>query len=133
VKLRLSDTNRWVHVITPDRPEPLGREGRSSGMMGAMAKPDTPSTEEPAHDVLAAEEFAMPAPDPPHAVPEDPSGIPEPHDVLAAEEYPLGGGDPAGSRSLVRHPDGGIRRGVLLAAIALSALMALQRLKRGRA
>ncbi len=100
--------------------------------MGAMAESETPPTEEPAHDVLAAEEFGMPAPDPPHQVPEDPSGIPEPHDVLAAEEYPLGGGDPAGSGSLVRHPDGGIRRGVLLAAIALAALMALQRLKRGR-
>jgi len=74
----------------------------------------------------------MPAPDPPHKVPEDPSGIVEPHDVLAADAYPLGGGEPAGSGSLVRHPDGKIRRGVLLAAIGLAALMALQRLKRGR-
>ena len=70
--------------------------------MRAMAEPRTPPTEEPAHD------------------------------VLAADEYPLGGGEPAGSGSLVRHPDGKIRRGVLLAAIGLAALMALQRLKRGR-
>jgi hypothetical protein len=55
-----------------------------------------------AHDVLAAEEFAMPAPDPrlhhgPVALPEDPTGIAEPHDVLAAEEFampaPPSGGD----------------------------------------
>ncbi len=99
--------------------------------MAAMADSDTPSAEEPAHDVLAAEEFGMPAPDPPHPVPDDPSGIPEPHDVLAADEYPLGGGEPAGAGSLVRHPDGGIRRGVLVAALAFATLLALRRLKRG--
>jgi hypothetical protein len=55
-----------------------------------------------AHDVLAAEEFAMPAPDPslhhgPVTLPEDPTGIVGPHDVLAAEEFampaPPSGGD----------------------------------------
>ena len=49
---------------------------------------------EPAHDVLAAEEFAMPAADPdlhhgPVLLPEDPTGDPAPHDVLAAEEFPM--------------------------------------------
>jgi hypothetical protein len=47
---------------------------------------------EPSHDVLAAEEFVMPAPDPalkPPRLPEDPTGIAEPHDVLAAEEFPM--------------------------------------------
>jgi hypothetical protein len=40
------------------------------------------------HDVLAAEEFVMPAPDPGlHAD--------DPHDVLAAEEFELGTADPA--------------------------------------
>jgi hypothetical protein len=47
-----------------------------------------------AHDVLAAEAFAMPAPDPslhhgPVLLPEDPTGIEEPHDVLAAEEFAM--------------------------------------------
>ncbi len=47
-----------------------------------------------AHDVLAAEAFAMPAPDPdlhhgPVLLPEDPLGVPEPHDVLAAEEFAM--------------------------------------------
>jgi hypothetical protein len=72
------------------------------------------------HDVLAAEEFVVPAPDPglhvdrPHDVlaaeefelgtadpvlhrgrvtpPPDPSGIAEPHDVLAAEEFAVPAG-----------------------------------------
>ncbi len=72
----------------------------------------------------------MPAPDPPHAVPEDPSGIPVPHDVLAADEYPLGAGQTAGQGSLMRHPDGGVRRGIVLGALAVAALLALKRLKR---
>ena len=58
-----------------------------------MAQHRTPD-EEPAHDVLAAEAFAVPAPDPGlrHrrvVVPEDPSGIAEPHDILAAEEFAM--------------------------------------------
>jgi hypothetical protein len=64
-------------------------------------------TDEPVHDVLAAEEFGVPAPDPslhhgPITLPEDPSGIIEPHDVLAAEEFampaPLPGQDDRGGR-----------------------------------
>jgi len=54
----------------------------------------TTPADEPPHDVLAAEAFAVPAPDPalrhgPVVVPEDPSGIEEPHDVLAAEEFAM--------------------------------------------
>src|ERR1700694_3152775 len=49
---------------------------------------------EEAHDVLAADEFAMPAADPdlhhgPVSLPGDPSGDSEPHDILAAEEFPM--------------------------------------------
>jgi hypothetical protein len=52
---------------------------------------------EPAHDVLAAEEFAVPAPPPllhrgAVQLPDDPSGIAEPHDVLAAEEFAVPAG-----------------------------------------
>jgi hypothetical protein len=52
------------------------------------------SGREPAHDVLAAEAFAMPGRDPslhpqPVVLPDDPTGISEPHDVLAAEEFPM--------------------------------------------
>lgn len=46
-----------------------------------------------AHDILAAEAFAMPAPEPrvrPELVlPGDPAGISEAHDILAAEEFAM--------------------------------------------
>jgi len=50
--------------------------------------------EDDAHDVLAAEAFGVPAPDPwlrhqPIKLPDDPTGIVEPHDVLAAEEFAM--------------------------------------------
>jgi hypothetical protein len=48
--------------------------------------------QEDAHDVLAAEAFAVPAPDPAlHHVtpPDDASGITEAHDILAAEEFAM--------------------------------------------
>jgi hypothetical protein len=50
------------------------------------APPDPSGIEEP-HDVLAAEEFAMPSPE--ERYPRDPTGIEEPHDVLAAEEFAI--------------------------------------------
>jgi hypothetical protein len=67
----------------------------------AMAMDPAPTPEEassgedPPHDILAAEEFAVPAPDPalhhpePVLLPDDPTGIAQPHDVLAAEEFPI--------------------------------------------
>ncbi len=78
---------------------------------------------ESAHDVLAAEEFGVPAGDPalhhgPVTLPDDPTGIVEPHDVLAAEEFamPAGrGGTFSGSRPR-RDP------GALVAAAALVLL-----------
>src|SRR5260370_40711393 len=66
-----------------------------------MVEPPAQSPDgEDAHDVLAAEAFAVPAPDPelrhgPVVLPEAPTGIPEPHDILAAEEFPM----PSGGRS----------------------------------
>lgn len=48
---------------------------------------------DPAHDILAAEAFAVPAPDPrlrhDLVLPGDPTGIAEPHDILAAEEFAM--------------------------------------------
>ncbi|MFN2615850.1 MAG: hypothetical protein ABR581_01865 [Thermoleophilaceae bacterium] len=61
-------------VRIPGRPPPEGYPTDPSGI------------EEP-HDVLAAEEFAMPTRD--QRYPADPSGIQEPHDVLAAEEFAM--------------------------------------------
>ncbi len=59
-----------------------------------------PPREDEAHDVLAAEAFALPAADPslrhrPITLPEDPSGIAEPHDILAAEEFAMPAPRPA--------------------------------------
>jgi hypothetical protein len=50
--------------------------------------PDDPTGIEEPHDVLAAEEFAMPARSA-GDLPPDPTGIREPHDVLAAEEFAM--------------------------------------------
>lgn len=97
----------------------------------------SPPAEEPAHDILAAEAFAVPGPDPslrhgPVVLPEDPSGIAEPHDILAAEEFAMPVGRPA------RTPRGALGRGsgpkVSLGAIAAAGLAALaaSRLRRRR-
>lgn len=86
--------------------------------------PGDPTGIEEPHDVLAAEEFALPtrsAGD----IPPDPSGIQEPHDVLAAEEFamPTAGID-GGS--------GGFDARSLLPGLALGAalLLLLRRLLR---
>ena len=83
--------------------------------------------EEPAHDVLAADMFAMPAADPelhhgPVRPPEDPAGIVEPHDVLAAEEFPMPAPRPGTGSSLIRGSDPRPRAlvfGVLLLLVLL--------------
>jgi hypothetical protein len=82
---------------------------------------------EPAHDVLAAEEFAIPAATRsrhrgPVVLPDDPTGINAPHDVLAAEEFAM----PAAGRA-VGLPTPGISlpsRTSLLGGLGLGALLA---------
>ena len=78
--------------------------------------PQDPSGIQQAHDVLAAEEFAVPMRST-RDVPHDP--IHEPHDVLAAEEFamPTGGGPSSGSAGL--DPRTLVPALVLLAAIVL--------------
>jgi hypothetical protein len=56
--------------------------------------PPEPNASDEPHDVLAAEEFAMPAPEEaihgrPLVLPPDPTGIEEPHDILAAEQFAM--------------------------------------------
>ena len=78
--------------------------------------PQDPSGNRDAHDVLAAEQFAMPLRD--SRMPPDPSGIRQAHDVLAAEEFAMPtGGPPA---------DGGRGPGLraALPAIVLAVLAA---------
>jgi hypothetical protein len=88
---------------------------------------------EPPHDILAAEAFVVPGPDPelhPHGpvkLPEDPTGIAEPHDVLAAEEFampaPRAG---AGRLPRARRPRGWL---LLLGAGLLAGLIVFWRLR----
>jgi hypothetical protein len=65
--------------------------------------PADPSGIEEPHDVLAAEEFAMPT-RAPGSFPNDPTGIREPHDILAAEEFamptPRASSGPSGTPAL---------------------------------
>lgn len=80
---------------------------------------------EPPHDILAAEEFVMPGPDPdlrsPLRLPDDPTGMLEPHDILAAEEFPMPAVDhlPAADRTSSRRLRG-LAGGGLLALVLFS-------------
>jgi hypothetical protein len=96
--------------------------------------PDPALHQDEARDVLAAEEFGVPAPDPalnhgPIRLPDDPTGIAEAHDVLAAEEFAL----PA-PRHLVATtgaaPSGSLRARAALALGGGVALVALWRRRR---
>lgn len=80
--------------------------------------PDDPTGIQEPHDILAAEEFAMPARSS-RDIPPDPTGIQGPHDTLAAEEFamPTGGGIEAG--------DGSFDPRTLLPAAVLLLMIAL--------
>ncbi|MGH2858760.1 MAG: hypothetical protein ACRDMJ_14900 [Solirubrobacteraceae bacterium] len=83
-------------MATADRPEQEAHDVLAAEEFG-MPAPDPALHADPPHDVLAADEFAVGARDPalnhgPVALPEDPTGIAEPHDVLAAEEFALPAG-----------------------------------------
>ena len=90
------------------------------------------SAAESPHDILAAEAFAVPAPDPrlrhELVLPGDPAGIAEPHDILAAEEFampaPEGGGD---TRSAAASAGSLIGRWLALPAAGLLVARALWR------
>jgi hypothetical protein len=90
--------------------------------------------DEHAHDILAAEAFAMPASDPilhhePLAVPDDPAGIAEPHDVLAAEEFPMPAATSHDAAAATTTRKASRRLG-LAAAIAIAVLLAIRGLRR---
>lgn len=78
-----------------------------------------------AHDILAAEAFAMPAPEPrlrPELVlPGDPAGIPEPHDILAAEEFAMPAADAGARPRTVRRTTPGRPRWAGIAGAGLLA------------
>ena len=113
----------------------VSRRGSRIWNHGRVAEPETPP-QEPARDVLAAEAFAVPAPDPslhprPVVLPDDPTGIEEPHDVLAAEEFAM----PAARSSrmaeaFTRRAAGSPRVTATVLAGALLALLGLRVLRR---
>ena len=98
---------------------------------------DAPPPEDAAHDILAAEAFAVPSADPslrdrPIALPDDPTGIAEPHDVLAAEEFAMpaprqatGSGGPARMAARAAKPAG-------VGALAAVVLLVRRALRRRR-
>jgi hypothetical protein len=90
--------------------------------MDELHIPDDPHGIQEAHDVLAADEFAMPARgDYGLHLPRDPHGIEEPHDVLAADEFAM----PSGPDRVVQTlKSGGASSSLkLLGAAALAALL----------
>ncbi len=105
-----------------------------------MSETQSPADEspanEPAHDVLAAEAFAVPAPDPvlhhgPVRLPEDPTGIEEPHDVLAAEDFAMPAPPPAAGSAMT--PRGASpKRLSMMIALGAVAVMVVWRLLRPR-
>lgn len=99
-----------------------------------MPRTDRP-TGEPVHDVLAAEEFGVPAPDPslhhgPITLPEDPSGIVEPHDVLAAEEFAMPAPLPAGKDASAGRRQPSRPTLAIVAVASLAAVWIARRLRR---
>lgn len=101
------------------------------------AIPAEPNASEQPHDVLAAEQFAMPAPEAarhsgPVVLPADPAGSgDEPHDVLAAEQFAMPAPpppppfEPAPARRSRRLGAG------MLAALGAGAAAYVHRRKRG--
>jgi hypothetical protein len=90
--------------------------------MDDLRIPGDPHGIEEAHDVLAADEFAMPARgDYGLHLPGDPHGIVEAHDVLAADEFAM----PSGPDRLVETLKGGGAPNpvVVLGAAALAVLL----------
>jgi hypothetical protein len=99
--------------------------------------PSEPNASDRPHDVLAAEEFAMPAPeaawhDRPLRLPPDPSGIEEPHDVLAAEEFAMPAPPPRAAFERPSPSPGPSRRGLAGAVAAAGALLGALALRRRR-
>lgn len=104
--------------------------------MPGVSEPETrPPADEPAHDILAAEAFAVPAPDPVRgeavSLPDDPAGIPEPHDILAAEEFAMPAPD-AGAPARRRDPRLKPRRLRWVGIAATGAGLLVLRIRRRR-
>jgi hypothetical protein len=100
-----------------------------------LPAPDPALHEEPVHDVLAAEEFGVPAPDPtihhgPVVLPADLTGDDDARDVLAAEEFAM----PAAPPHVGGVPSprgGGAPPGLVVLALLFVAWRLVRRLRQG--
>jgi hypothetical protein len=128
----------WDHRLSMADPKIPASDESPHDVLAAeefgVPAPDPVLHREEAHDILAAEEFGVPASDPvlhhgPVRLPDDPSGIVEAHDVLAAEEFALPAPRPGASGPGTSSP--GASRGAWVGAAAL-ALLALRRRRRRR-
>lgn len=97
--------------------------------MDELRIPGDPHGIDEAHDVLAADEFAIPAKaDYGLHLPGDPHGIQEPHDVLAADEFAMPSGP---DRALGTLKGGGaVNPIVVFGAAALAAVLLRRVLRR---
>ncbi|HET8978980.1 MAG TPA: hypothetical protein VFN87_12535 [Solirubrobacteraceae bacterium] len=128
-----TDGHRRDEPHGPGQDDPRGRrQDEPHDVLAAeefgMPAPDPALHRDEPHDVLAAEEFVVPAPDPglhhgPVRLPSDPTGIAEPHDVLAAEEFAMPAPRPGAHAPHTAQR--GRSRAALLVAGALGALVAL--------
>jgi hypothetical protein len=96
--------------------------------MDQLRLPNDPQGIDEAHDVLAADEFAIPA----HGdhglhLPRDPHGIEEPYDVLAADEFAMPSGPDRVSGAL---RSGGAGNPLLVLAVAAAAVLLYAAIKR---
>jgi hypothetical protein len=120
----------------PERKTPSQEPAHDILAAEEFAVPTRDPALEPAHDVLAADEFAVPTRDPslhhpPVVLPEDPSGNAEPHDILAAEAFAMPATRPAADAvSLARRHSRSLWRLVLAAAAGMLLARLLGR--RGR-
>ena len=101
--------------------------------------PPEPNASDEPHDVLAAEEFAMPAPEAarhgrPVQLPPEPNASDEPHDVLAAEEFAMPAPPPrvtVGEQPIVRGARNDVIAYVAPLGVALVAAARWWRRRRG--
>ena len=86
---------------------------------------DRPAGENSPHDILAAEAFAVPAPDPrlrhDLVLPEDPTGIAVAHDILAAEEFAMPAPEPGSVTDRMRAAAPGRSRWLAILGLGLLA------------
>jgi hypothetical protein len=120
--------------MTPesDRPRPDDAHDILAAEEFGVPAPDPDLHAEEPHDVLAAEEFEVGAADPalhhgPLQTPEDPSGATEPHDVLAAEEFPVPAGHEDHTLERVVVLGLGARLAAVLAGLSVAVAVVLRR------